>query len=327
MTRKRRVFSVARELLSKSQESALAGIQVFNNPLVSFKSETFIVLMMIAWTYLLHAYYRRQGIEYRYYKQKGKRKVFERTKDGSYKHWELRRCLEEDACPLDNEAKKNLLFLLGLRNEIEHRMSPHLDNYLSARYQACCLNCNYYLKQLFGEKYGIDQFMTYTLQFAQLSEEQVGAAREEDIPANVRAYVARFDEQLTAEELNNPRFAYRLIFVRKVASKPGQADRVIEFVKADSKLAQSINKQYWVLKEVEKPKYLPGQLVRMMKKDGFVRFGMHQHTQLWKKLGGKNPGKGFGVKIAKTWYWYERWLDVVRQHCIQNRHKYMEAAK
>ena len=45
------------------------AVQTFNNPLTTFKTETFIVLMSIAWTYLLHAYYRREHIEYRYFSQ------------------------------------------------------------------------------------------------------------------------------------------------------------------------------------------------------------------------------------------------------------------
>ena len=55
-TRIRTIDSLADELLAKSKESALCAIRVFNDPHVSFKSETFIVLMNIAWTYLLHAY-------------------------------------------------------------------------------------------------------------------------------------------------------------------------------------------------------------------------------------------------------------------------------
>ncbi|HAT8441665.1 TPA: DUF3644 domain-containing protein, partial [Legionella pneumophila] len=51
--RKRSVFSIKNELIKKSQEAALAAIQLYNNPLITFKSESFIVLMNIAWTYLL----------------------------------------------------------------------------------------------------------------------------------------------------------------------------------------------------------------------------------------------------------------------------------
>ena len=43
------------------------AVQVFNNSLRTFKTEAFIVLMTIAWSYLLHAYYHRHGIEYRYW--------------------------------------------------------------------------------------------------------------------------------------------------------------------------------------------------------------------------------------------------------------------
>ncbi|HFD2289043.1 TPA: DUF3644 domain-containing protein, partial [Legionella pneumophila] len=59
--RKRSVFSIKNELIKKSQEAALAAIQLYNNPLITFKSESFIVLMNIAWTYLLHAYFRKNN--------------------------------------------------------------------------------------------------------------------------------------------------------------------------------------------------------------------------------------------------------------------------
>ena len=80
-------------------------MQTFNNPLTTFKTETFIVLMVIAWTYLLHSFYRRKGIEYRYYTHGQKRRIFDRTKSGAFKYWELERCLNEQACPLDAPTK------------------------------------------------------------------------------------------------------------------------------------------------------------------------------------------------------------------------------
>ena len=45
----RRVFSVKEELLKNSSEAALAAVHVFNNPNVTFWSETHVVLMIIAW--------------------------------------------------------------------------------------------------------------------------------------------------------------------------------------------------------------------------------------------------------------------------------------
>ncbi len=66
-------------LLAQSQDAALTAVQVFNNPLIKFKSETFIVLMNIAWTYLLHAYYHRTRVEYRYYRGVNKGRRYDRT--------------------------------------------------------------------------------------------------------------------------------------------------------------------------------------------------------------------------------------------------------
>ena len=78
----RRVHSIAASLISQSRDAALAGVQIFNSLLIAFKSETFLVLMHIAWTYLLHAYYRRNGVEYRYFRQADSRRRFERTRSG-----------------------------------------------------------------------------------------------------------------------------------------------------------------------------------------------------------------------------------------------------
>jgi hypothetical protein len=48
----RTVGSVSSELLKKSREAALAAVQVFNNPAITFKSEIFVV--MTAWLCACH---------------------------------------------------------------------------------------------------------------------------------------------------------------------------------------------------------------------------------------------------------------------------------
>lgn len=57
MERHRKIGSVKKELAIKAREAMLSAVQIYNNPNIQFKSETFIVLSIIAWTYLLHAYY------------------------------------------------------------------------------------------------------------------------------------------------------------------------------------------------------------------------------------------------------------------------------
>lgn len=319
----RTVGSVSNELLKKSREAALAAVQVFNNPAITFKSEIFIVMMVISWTYLLHAHFRKHGIEYRYFKASGTRKRFDRTTKGAYKFWELERCLNDNDTPVDKATANNLRFLIGLRHEIEHQMTSRLDEHLSARFQACCLNYNNLIKRLFGSEYGIDKHLSFSLQFSAINTDQLEALHgAEGLPPNIRAFINAFDSELTEAEFNDPRFAYRVLFVPKTANRKGQADKVIEFIKADSELAKDVNKHYAVVKETEKAKYLPKQVVEKMQMSGFPGFTMHSHTQLWKEMDAKHPSKGLGVLVVKTWYWYQPWLEIVSSHCVANAASY-----
>lgn len=321
--RVRRVFSVKEELLKKSREAALAAVQIFNNPNVTFKSETYAVLMVIAWTYLLHAYYREKNVDYRYFTQMPGRKRFDRTKNGAFKHWELERCLNDKQCPLEREVVQNLKFLIGLRHEVEHQMTTRIDDLLSARFQACCINYHEAIASLFGEEYGIARHLTVSLQFSSLGREQVDMLEQhKGLPAHIKSYISGFDGALTAAEFGSPKFAYRVIFVPKTANHPNQADQAITFVKAGSEIAKTVNAQYTVIKETERPKWLPSQIVSKMKADGYTRFGMQHHTDFWKAMDAKSAAKGFGVQLAKTWYWYDSWLEEVRKHCREKAEVY-----
>ena len=321
----RRIGSIKSELIIKSKEATLTAIKVFNDPLIKFKSETFIVLMIIAWTYLLHAYYRVLKVEYRYYKQGAKRRIFDRTKNGAYKYWELERCLNDNNCPLDRDTANNLKFLIGLRHEIEHQMTLALDDFLSGRYQACVLNYNTYLRKLFGDSQGLDNHLAYSLQFFELTEEQVvGIRPESEIPKRLRAYIADFDGALTHEEYNSIQYSYRLLFKKKLVNRPGQADRVVEFIDPKSKLAKAIDKEYWVKKEVERPKYRPTDVVAEVQNAGFAKFRINpEHVQMWKTEDAKNPAKGYGIEIQGAWYWYENWVERCIELCEAAGEKYL----
>jgi hypothetical protein len=319
----RRVFSVKEELLKKSREAALAAVQIFNNPNVTFKSETYVVLIIIAWTYLIHAYYRGKKVDYRYFKQGENRKHYDRTANGAFKHWELERCLNDNQCPFEREIVQNLRFLIGLRHEIEHQMTTRIDDLLSARFQACCINYHNAVVSLFGEACGIAKHLAVSLQFSSLSQDQVDTLEQQaGLPGHIRKYIEGFDGSLAPEEFASTKFAYRVIFVPKTANHPNQADQVITFVKADSEIAKTVNAAYAVIRETERPKWLPSQIVVKVKAEGFPRFGMSHHTDLWKSRDAKSNSKVYGVQIAKTWYWYDSWLTEVRKHCNEKAEAY-----
>jgi Protein of unknown function (DUF3644) len=227
-------------LISKAREAMLSAVQAFNNPLATFKTETFIVLSTIAWTYLLHSHYEKIEVEYRY-PDHSKKKRFLKNEDRSYRYWGLIDCIKSPKCPIDETTKKNLEFLIGLRNHIEHHKPKGLDTYLSARYQACALNFNNYLKKLHAEKYALDNHMALSLQFAELDYSQANVLKDKEklIPKEIKSYIAGFDSKLTAEQESDDRYAYRLLFTKIVANRPGQADRVVEFIDPNSPMAKS----------------------------------------------------------------------------------------
>lgn len=321
--RNRKVWSFKEELLTKSREAMLCAVQVFNNPNIQFKSESFLVLSNIAWTYLMHAYWREIGVEYRYFEMKGTKRKFDKTKRGAFKYWELERCLNEAKCPLDKVTVSNLRFLIGLRHEVEHQMTTRIDHYLSARFQACCLNYNTHIKKLFGVSYGIDQHLSFSLQFSTIQEEHAAQLREfTDLPSHIASFINGYDNALEQQVFDDIRYAYRVFYLPKATNVKGQADKVIEFIKPDSPMAHAVNKEYVLVKDREKKKLLPGHVVKEMKKKGFRKFRPHDHTVLWKQMRAKEEGKGFGVTVEGTWYWYENWLPVVEEHCKQNASRY-----
>ncbi len=320
---KKNVYSIKLELLKKSREAILAAVSIYNNPQMTFKSETFITLIVIGWTYLMHAYYRSIKVDYRYTKKEGNRRIVEKTKYGAEKHWELETCLNHKKCPLDNETVANLRFLIGIRHEIEHQMTNRIDEYLSAKLQAAAINFDYYITQLFGEKYSINDKLSLAIQFSPLSPEQKDELiNNEHIISNVKNFVTEYENTIPDEILTSSRYAYRVLFVPINAKRKGQADRVVEFIRSDSPLAAGIKKEYAYIKETEKNKYLPSQIVKMMNNEGYLKFTMHHHTELWKNTGSKNPEKHLGVFVANTWYWYDSWVEYVRNHCRENEERY-----
>jgi hypothetical protein len=309
------------ELLIKAREAMIAAVHTFNSAGLMFRAELFIVTAIIAWTYLLHAWFKREGIDYRHTKNQNGQKVVVTTPSGADKFWELGQCLKHSRCPLEHGAKDNLAFLLELRHEIEHRSTNRIDDAVSAKLQACCINFNDAIKQLFGAQYALERRLPIALQFVTFSPDQRAILKKAGgLPRNVEAMMDGFEGRLTPEQQADPRYAFRVFMVGRTANRAPSADLAVEIVPPGSEVAEKFN---IALKEVEKKKYLPSEIVSLMKGEGWDRFTMDSHTKLWKKLDAKNPAKGYGaIAVGKTWCWYETWLNRVREECEQHPDRY-----
>jgi hypothetical protein len=303
----------------------LTAVQIYNNPQIDFKSELFVVTTVIAWTYLFHAYYRKQKIDYRQLNRIPGRKKYATTPRGAVRLWSLEDCLGCRESPIDPIVKQNLLFLIGIRHEIEHQGTSQIDDQLSAKFMSAALNFNDAIKKHFGEAHSLEKEQAFSIQFSTFDED---AAKEllllTALPPNIRTYITDFEKDMTDADFNDPRFSFRVAFIRKLANGKATADKLVEFVPAGP-TSDEMNRVY--VKETEKVKYRPGQIVAMMKADGFPGFTMHEHTELWKRLDAKRePGK-FGILVAETtWLWYPAWIEEVRRFCKANEARFRSRA-
>ncbi|WP_425992452.1 DUF3644 domain-containing protein [Brevundimonas sp. TWP2-3-2] len=309
------------ELLIKAREAMIAAVHIFNGAGLTFRTELFIVTAVIAWTYLLHAWLKREGIDYRHAKTEGGRRVIVKTPNGADKYWELAQCLRHARCPVECGAADNLLYLLELRHEIEHRSTNRIDDAVSAKLQACCINFNDVIKAQFGAQYALERRLPIALQFVTFSPDQRALLKKAgNLPRHIETMMEGFEQKLTPEQQDDPRFAYRVFMIRKTANRAPGADLAVELVQPGSDIEEKFS---MALKEVEKRKYLPAEVVAKVQAEGWDRFTMDSHTRLWQRLGAKDPAKGYGaIAVGKQWCWYEPWVNRVLEECRDHSERY-----
>jgi hypothetical protein len=67
-------------LVLKAREAALLALDIYNRPTTVFKSQGFIVMMIIAWTALFHAIFEKQHIDYFYHREDGSFEIIDGDK-------------------------------------------------------------------------------------------------------------------------------------------------------------------------------------------------------------------------------------------------------
>lgn len=299
-------------LLAKAKNSMLSAVTIYNNPLIKFRSEIYIINAIISWTYLFHAYFKNNDICYFYLKKDSNKKTKYVLIDGRRKEWDLKECISQPNSPIDSATKKNLELLIKVRNEIEHCGTNVAEDFLDSYIQACSINFNFYIKNLFGEKYGLDDMLNVSIQFSKLNPNQIDILKSMKVQNNISKIISKYEDELSQDILNNGHYSYKVIFVGKNANKEGQADTVLNFTKVNS--SNQKDARQVLVKETEKEKYLPTRIVKELMKAGFSWMNITIHTKLWKKFDAKNPKKNFGIEVEGKWYWYETWLTFLKDY-------------
>src|SRR6185312_12755333 len=159
------------------------------------------------------------------------------------------------------------------------------------------------------KQFALESRLPIALQFVTFDGAQRASLIGVDLPTNISAAMDSFHNALTDDEQKDPRFRYRVAFVPKVSGKASKSDVAVEFVRPGSEEAEAVERV--LLKEVERQKYLPTEIVAKVRSAGYSAFNMHDHSLLARQLDARRVGKGYGVRVANTWYWYSNWLEKV----------------
>lgn len=217
--------------LRASKHEALLALDLYNRSTGERRLEAFAVHMQIAWLYLLHARFERDGVDY-WYRDKASRRI--RVDGGEFKRWDLARSIKHefsDSSPI----RLNVEFFIGLRNRIEHRYAQLLESLVVGRCQALVLNYEQSLEAYFGSTEGLQDSLHFPLFVGHLTEGAVESLKEtyKRLPRRLARYIRDFDGALPEASREDYRYDFRVTLIPQTGPK-SEADATITFVKPES---------------------------------------------------------------------------------------------
>ena len=280
--------------VDKCRSAAVAAVDVYNRPGPRFRTAHYIILIIIAWTALFHAISHKKRKK-PWYKNRGKTPNGDRyiRIDGDPKHWDLSECLKQYYRDTNPPERRNLEFLLGLRNKIEHRHVPALDPGLYGECQAALLNLEELLESEFGPNYSLVEQLAVSLQFTGIvpAEKKQAAKRLASATVKgVRDYVETYRAGLPSTTLNSTKYSFNVFLVPKVVGRESLSDVAVEFVKVDEtssdelKMLEGLNvlikKKHVPIANLDLSK--PTLVVSRVQAELPYKFTVNGHTAAWK---------------------------------------------
>jgi Protein of unknown function (DUF3644) len=288
-----------RVMLDGAIEEALLAVDLYNQPRQPRRLEGFLVHMHMAWLYLLHAEFHRDGIDFRYRLANGR---FERV-DGEPKTWDLQRSVQQ-RWPEENPVRTNLELTIALRNKIEHRYHEAINIATSGYAQALLLNFEDELTSAFDPKYSLGEQLRFPVFVGELTA--VGGARIAELrgqlPKVARDFLARFEADLDPSITNDQRYEFRVNLIPKLGPKT-EAERALTFVREadlteeERTALQSLGQTGTVVvREQVRPvsgadKMKPSTAVARIQERVPFMFNMSHFVRAWKKLECRPPAR------------------------------------
>ena len=264
------------ERLIRAREAIILAVQVFNSPAMRFKTEVFTMLANVAWTYLLHEHYERKGV-----------KVVGR--DG--RSLLLSQILERHDCPISKGMTDNLRSLKIIRDDVEHKLLGRGDSKWLGLFQACCLNFDKAMCDLFGAALTLSHDLSFALQFAKLNFDQVTTLNRYEIPGAIDAIDARLREGMTEAQIADLEFQFRVVYTLDAVTKTRAHFQFVQPHSAEGKDIRNVLVQHKLADHLYP--HRPGDVVKKVAERTGKKFTQHNHTQAWRKFEAR-PRNGAG---------------------------------
>ncbi|MEL7655563.1 MAG: DUF3644 domain-containing protein [Bacillota bacterium] len=277
------------ELIVKAKDSAILSIDIYNRPIVSFRSQGYIVMMIIAWTALFHAIFQMENVDYFYKEKDGKNKIV----DDDKKAWELTTCLDKCGNILSNAAKDNLRLFISLRNKIEHRYVPAFDFDIFGECQSLLLNFEDLITRKFGVYYALNNTLVFPLQVTSVRHDKQAEAMKKVQSQHyneLKQYIDAYRGALSDDIYLDNQFSFRVYLIPQMGNHRSSSDCAVEFVRYDPKKPEefeSLKKDIALIKEKRVPvanqgKFKPKMVCDILSERLGKNVSVSLHTAAWK---------------------------------------------
>lgn len=291
--------------LDASIAEACLAVRLHNDAAEPRSFESFVIHMHLAWLYLLHAEFVRDGVDFRYWDPKFKKRLVK--VDGEPKRWELERSIRERWSSDQDPVRANIGLFIRLRNRLEHRHANADDALtlnLSGHTHALLVNYETELTDQFGDDHSLALRLRIPIFVGTFTPQGEQALRDfrKTLPADVRSFVTEYESGLDSSVVNDSRYEFRLRATVELAPKDPDAlaiqyTRYEDMTEEEQAVVEELGKRgQVVVREQKRPvsglgKLMPGEAAKAVQAEIPFVFTQHNFTMSWTR-GKVRPFKG-----------------------------------
>jgi hypothetical protein len=273
--------------LQASKAEVMLAVDLYNRSGNERQLEAFIVHMTLGWLKLLQARTEDSGGDLFERNSRGWRR---KHPEGGFMYKPLRSLIAELLNKNDPRVA-NVMFFVGLRNQIEHRHEAKIAALVAGRTQALVINYEQTLVEWFGHDEALGSELRFPLFVSTITEDAAAAVKalRAQVPSGVLDWVQDYDASLEPGLSADQKFNFQIYLVPHKGPKTG-ADAAMSFVREDDlndEQLAALDKVQTIIREKQVPVedlggLKAGEVVTAVSARIAAEFNQHLHTQCWK---------------------------------------------